>query len=153
MKGRLLSKPGGDRSKLTPGKSRKVWWGVACVAVSIVPLFLEILYLLLTGQPFAFIISGPSIPAVAVIWCAMTIIGITTLKAYKRGPFRLTVWIFVLAGLAALDIASYAVFLASGIPYLLNLINFVPIAGTVAACFFTQRFAAHLETDAEGENE
>lgn len=130
-----------------------MWWGIACVAVSLVPLFLEIIYLCLTKQQFILIISRPSIPAIAVILCAMTIIDIATLKEYKRDPFRLPYWILGLFILGVLDMGCYVVFLTSNVPHLFNLITFAPVAGTVVASFYAQRHMAKLETDAEGENE
>jgi len=156
MKEWPFKKSGGGTRQPTPWWRRKLWWLIACAAISIAPLLLEMFYLLITKLPFSLIVSMPGIPAIAVIWCAMTIIAITRLEEYKRVPFQLNIWMSVIAGLAALDLAGYVVLLAGRsalLLYLFLIIVFVPVAATVAACFFAQRFMAQLETQRVGEHE
>jgi hypothetical protein len=83
----------------------------------------------------------------------MTIIDIATLRQYKRAPFRLTMWILVFVLLIILDTGAYAIFLAGNVAPWINLINLVPVAATIVASFYAQRFMAMLETDTLSETE
>jgi hypothetical protein len=149
----LFKKPRSHANNQILRRQGRLLWLIACAVISILPLLIELLYILCTRMPARFIVTGPSIPAIAVIWCALTIYDIARLEKYKREPFLLLYWMLAFAGLAVLDLASYVIFLVSGLPYLLNLIILVPVAATVAACFWGQRYIALLGTERAREDE
>ncbi|NLI98159.1 hypothetical protein GX441_05810 [bacterium] len=149
----LFKKRRSHANNQTLRRQGRLLWLIACAAISALPLLIELLYILCTRLPARFIVTAPSIPAIAVIWCALTIYDIARLEKYKREPFLLLYWMLAFAGLALLDIAGYVIFLVSGLPYLLNLIILVPVGATVAACFWGQRYIALLETERAREDE
>lgn len=150
MSERLIKRPRGDARKYASWWRARLVWLIACGAVSLVPLVIGMLFLVITGQPFRLILSSPSIPAIGVIWCGLTVYNILTLQAYKRRPFLLFFWISALAALAALAIASTTFLVASGLPWFVGLVNLLPVAAAVAASLWAQRFVSVLETRSWG---
>ena len=56
-------------------------------------------------------------------------------------------WILLFVVLIILDTGAYAIFLAGNVAFWVNILNFIPVAATIVASFYAQRFMAKLETD------